>query len=184
MQVKKNGAFLLGDVAMVATMSNVQVSHSAEEEIVIATECLEGGKERNGMSFDWSIVDDKTLVLHKVTVSELSDEENPSGLKELKIVIPGYWNGRSVLVNKGAFSGLAAENAFRLHLVFREEAGRRVVMPKDCSRMFGDSASIVSIDFSGADVSHVTSMMGMLNFRANSQSRVSWAGTAMMAPVP
>ena len=29
-----------------------------------------------------------------------------------------------------------------------------------------------------------TSMMGRPNFLANSQSRVSWAGTAMMAPVP
>ena len=29
-----------------------------------------------------------------------------------------------------------------------------------------------------------TSTMGRLNFLANSQSRVSWAGTAMMAPVP
>ena len=29
-----------------------------------------------------------------------------------------------------------------------------------------------------------TSTIGMPNFLANSQSRVSWAGTAMMAPVP
>ena len=29
-----------------------------------------------------------------------------------------------------------------------------------------------------------TSMIGRLNFFANSQSRVSCAGTAMMAPVP
>ncbi len=29
-----------------------------------------------------------------------------------------------------------------------------------------------------------TSMMGRLNFFAKSQSRSSWAGTAMMAPVP
>ena len=29
-----------------------------------------------------------------------------------------------------------------------------------------------------------TSTMGRPNFLANSQSRVSWAGTAMMAPVP
>ena len=30
----------------------------------------------------------------------------------------------------------------------------------------------------------MTSTMGRSNFLANSQSRVSWAGTAMIAPVP
>ena len=29
-----------------------------------------------------------------------------------------------------------------------------------------------------------TSMIGRLNFFANAQSRVSWPGTAMIAPVP
>ena len=34
------------------------------------------------------------------------------------------------------------------------------------------------------NLSTLKSVMGRPNFRANSQSRVSWPGTAMMAPVP
>ncbi len=162
MQAKKSGAFLLSGVAMVAMMSSLQVAHGADEvqETIIATACLEGGKGIKGVSFDWR-VDGKVLVLNKIITSELPDEENPNGLIKLGIVVPGWWEGKSVRIKEGAFSGLNAPNTFRLHLVFKEENGQRVMMPKDCSHMFEDSHSIVSIDFSGADVSHVTSMANM-----------------------
>ena len=46
------------------------------------------------------------------------------------------------------------------------------------------STSVNTASFTSTGLPATTSMMGMSNFLANSQSRSSWAGTAMMAPVP
>ena len=46
------------------------------------------------------------------------------------------------------------------------------------------SSLAVKAAFCTSSPPETTSMISQPNFLANSQSRVSWAGTAMMAPVP
>ncbi len=113
------------------------------------------------LEFKW-----QSLASGELTLEKLSVTKNPDEIVDLTLAIPGEIDGKRVAIAPKAFKAITSAT-LRLSLIFNEKDGNKISFPKNCSGMFRDSLSIMSVDFGDVDASRVENMCSMFRGCSN-----------------
>ena len=162
-----------GDTGAFEDASEADTEEAAEAEVPAETDetgksSLSGSAEDENLrdsgetsdwlaNYDYSIVDNDVI---GTCVALLSYNG-----ADLDIIVPGtaQVEGVTYPVTAGAASNLSSSSAESITL------GDGFMLPESCSYFFAYNSSLVSVDISGADASHVTSMTGMFSWCSSLQ---------------